>query len=250
MSFPNIKSLFFDVGDTLAYRYLPYEQALADASKKFGYSPDESKLLEAKSVSAEYYKKNRQNFKSVEEIQQFIFLFSKLILDVLNIKPQDGDTKKIIDDIDYLGATYYRLFPEVLGVLDILGRKFGIMAIVSNWNIYLEDFCKVMRIKDYFDFIVVSDIVGVWKPAPKIFEIAIKNSGCAPDEIVYIGNSYEEDIVGARGVGIQPILIDRNNNYPDADCCKIKNLTELNELLGEKAEKRKSRKTETLTRAT
>lgn len=48
-----------------------------------------------------------------------------------------------------------------------------------------------------------------------------------------MGNDYEADVVGARGVGMIPILIDRNATVPDADCPRIRSLKELKPLLDE-----------------
>ena len=49
----------------------------------------------------------------------------------------------------------------------------------------------------------------------------------APDCTVYVGDNYYIDIVGARNVGITPILIDPENIFPDAECKVIRTLSEL-----------------------
>ena len=52
-------------------------------------------------------------------------------------------------------------------------------------------------------------------------------------QAIHVGDSYEADVVGARNVGITPVLIDREGLYPTADCHRINNLLLLLEMLGE-----------------
>ena len=55
--------------------------------------------------------------------------------------------------------------------------------------------------------VISADTVRVYKPHRELFEEALRISGCAPDEAVHIGDSYDTDVVGARAAGIRPILL-------------------------------------------
>ena len=55
--------------------------------------------------------------------------------------------------------------------------------------------------------VISADTVRVYKPRRELFEEALRISGCAPDEAVHIGDSYDTDVVGARAAGIRPILL-------------------------------------------
>jgi len=55
---------------------------------------------------------------------------------------------------------------------------------------------------------VISGDVGVTKPDPRIFEPALKEAGMQACEVVYVGDTAE-DVIGARGAGLIPILIRR-----------------------------------------
>ena len=55
--------------------------------------------------------------------------------------------------------------------------------------------------------VVSADTARAYKPHREIFDEALRISGCTPGEAVHIGDSYDTDVVGARGVGIRPVLL-------------------------------------------
>jgi putative hydrolase of the HAD superfamily len=69
------------------------------------------------------------------------------------------------------------------------------------------------------------------KPDPNIFFHALKKAGIGGDKVIYIGDRYVEDVLGAREAGITPILFDRARQYKDKDCLKFYTYQELYVLL-------------------
>ena len=55
--------------------------------------------------------------------------------------------------------------------------------------------------------VVSADTARAYKPHREIFDEALRFSGCTPGEVVHIGDSYDTDVVGARGAGIRPVLL-------------------------------------------
>ena len=101
-------------------------------------------------------------------------------------------------------------------------------GVISNIDKDMSDLFLKLGIKPFIDFYVTSQEAGVDKPAPGIFNLALQKAKLRPDEVIYAGDQYESDIVGARGVGIQGILIDRNNWFTEiTDCPRIQDLNEL-----------------------
>jgi len=87
---------------------------------------------------------------------------------------------------------------------------------------------RKLGLEPYLDVIVTSEEAGADKPNPIIFQAALQRAGVDASEAVHVGDQYKMDVVGARGVGVNPILIDRYNLYPEgSDCPRICNLTEL-----------------------
>jgi putative hydrolase of the HAD superfamily len=79
---------------------------------------------------------------------------------------------------------------------------------------------------------VTSEAVGFPKPDARIFKAALEKTGVEGKEAVFVGDQYRIDVVGARNAGIQPILIDRYDLYPDIkDCPRIRTLPEIEKYL-------------------
>lgn len=61
--------------------------------------------------------------------------------------------------------------------------------------------------------IVSAEDVRAYKPYPEIFERALEITGCTPDEVIHIGDSYTSDVLGANAAGIEAILVDREGRF-------------------------------------
>ena len=103
------------------------------------------------------------------------------------------------------------------------------LAIVSNWDTPLDPLTERLGIADYFDTIVASHDARVKseKPDPHIFNYALEAVGVSAAEAVHVGDTYGADIVGAQGVGIRPILLDRDGTQAGRWKETIQSLTEL-----------------------
>src|SRR5574341_546638 len=119
------------------------------------------------------------------------------------------------------------LFPETREALEGLRRLGCRLGVISNNTEQLPRELDEHQLASFFESVTYSAELGVEKPDPQIFNLAIQRMGCAPHEAVHVGDSYEKDVVGARAVGVTPILIDREGNYPDVDCLRIADLREL-----------------------
>jgi HAD superfamily hydrolase (TIGR01662 family) len=105
----------------------------------------------------------------------------------------------------------YRLSPGARGCLDMLRSKGVKMAVVSNHHNYdsLITHLKEIGIRDYFQVVIASEKVGVRKPNPEIFEIALKRLKVGKEHAVFVGDSLETDIAGAKKTGLVAILMQR-----------------------------------------
>jgi putative hydrolase of the HAD superfamily len=91
------------------------------------------------------------------------------------------------------------------------------VVVASNWDISLHDVLGRLGLAAMLDGIVTSAEVGARKPEPAVFERALALVDALPSDALHVGDSIEEDVRGARGAGIQPILIVRGERTPSAD---------------------------------
>jgi putative hydrolase of the HAD superfamily len=116
---------------------------------------------------------------------------------------------------------------EALEAFKSAGYK---LAIVSNAEGQVEADAKRFGLAPFFDVIIDSHIVGVAKPDPRIFQIALERLGVAPDEARFAGDIYSIDVEGARAAGIEARLVDQHRRYTWVDHAKIRHVGELDRI--------------------
>ncbi len=109
----------------------------------------------------------------------------------------------------------FELFEDVMPVLEELRRAELSIAVVSNGIRDLHAFVAHHRLD--VDAIVDSRSHGRVKPHPTIFQAALAALAVAPEDAVMVGDSLEDDIEGARALGMRAILIDREERHPDVE---------------------------------
>jgi putative hydrolase of the HAD superfamily len=68
---------------------------------------------------------------------------------------------------------------------------------------------ELLGIDRLVDFVLVSEEFGVAKPDPEIFREALRLAGVRPEEAIFVGDSIEFDMVGARAAGIPTVWVNR-----------------------------------------
>ncbi|MGO8997720.1 MAG: HAD family hydrolase [Polyangiaceae bacterium] len=104
--------------------------------------------------------------------------------------------------------------PEGMGpALDAI-RALGVkVVLVSNSEGTHEAFFTRLGIRKYFDLLVDSGKVGVEKPDPGIWQIALAAYPTPPDQVLHLGDTYATDIAGAKALGFRAGLIDPFGHY-------------------------------------
>ena len=111
----------------------------------------------------------------------------------------------------------YRLFDDVRPALDALAGRGVTLGVVSNFEPWLEDVLALQGVDHLFAAVAISGKLGVAKPDPEIFRVALKEAGAEPEATVHVGDQPVNDVAAARAVGITPVLIDRYGRHPDPD---------------------------------
>ncbi|MBI3635048.1 MAG: HAD-IA family hydrolase [Candidatus Rokubacteria bacterium] len=100
-----------------------------------------------------------------------------------------------------------------------LARGAGLVTgVISNSNGSVRDLMERLGLAAHLDFVLDSFEVGVEKPDPRIFRLALEHARVAPDEAVYVGDLYSVDVLGARRAGIAAILMDPDGCWGPRDC--------------------------------
>lgn len=141
------------------------------------------------------------------------------------------------DDLDreavrtaMLEALEFRPVPDVVPALEALRSRGLRLVVVSNWDCSLAEWLERAGIGALVDETVSSAVVGAAKPAPAVFLRGLELAGCAAAEAVHVGDSVDNDIEGARAVGLRAILVQRAGD-PPAGVETVRSLAELSAIV-------------------
>ncbi len=122
-----------------------------------------------------------------------------------------------------------QLFDDVLPALNALRGDY-VLGLLSNGNTYPER----CGLEGYFQFVIFAQDYGIQKPDPRFFEIAIEHAGCTKHQLLHVGDSYQNDIVGAKQAGVRSVWLNRqsaNNRTDKQHDLEISSLRGLTEIL-------------------
>ena len=214
----NKRAIFFDFDKTIGFINSHYG-IYAKAAQEYGIRISEEQL-QKKSLDDAWnnwmteqgvdHSQYSQNEITYSKIRQKIAAHRLYEAGVESSEEKINLITKRIVDMEY-DSKNYQLYSDTVECLDFLKNKGFQLLIVSNHVWQLPKIIFDLKIDLYFSHIVTSARIGFRKPHPKIFTHAIKLSGEIPSNIVFIGDSYSNDAVGSEKVGLNPILIDREN---------------------------------------
>jgi len=232
-----IKAIFLDWFNTLAHYEPPHYEIHRRACQHFGIEVSPEKIMKGVLLADRYFFEENTlspvEKRSPEEKAEVYIRYQDTALTEAGVKVPKELLLKIMKKASELfeGMTF-ALFDDVLPTLETLKERNFILGMLTNLSRDMNPICRELGLEPYLDFVVTSGEVGADKPEPPIFLAALERAGVNAAQAMHVGDQYKLDVVGARGVGINPVLIDRYDLYPEvSDCPRIRNLTELAQYL-------------------
>lgn len=186
-------------------------------------------IVQAYRIIYNRYKFKHPRFKNLRERENFYMQYNKELMNILGISISSSQALELNK---YFKKATWSCYPDTFLALNDLQVQKIPKGVLANWTQTLNDVLEGVHLTSYFDLIHSSHHLGIEKPNPEIFIKALKTIMKKFDTIYYVGDDYELDVVPARDAGLIPILIDRNNQYPDSvDCIRIKKLTDLRKII-------------------
>jgi len=228
-----LRAVLFDVGETLVHPAPSFPELFSTVVAAEGHTRSPDAVIDASRAVFHRFSEAARDVElwttSPERSARFWKSVYERMLIELGI-PHDGHLA------DALYATFtdpanYALFDDVVPTLDELEATGLVLAIVSNFEAWLEDLLGTLGVRDRFAVRVISGREGVEKPDLRIFEIALERLSLDPVDAMYVGDNPEFDVAPASTLGMTPVLIDRRDRFPDADATRITDLRELPSLV-------------------
>ena len=224
-----IKAVFFDWMNTLTHAEPDRHEQFCQIARELGIELSPQKVMRGIYAAGTQLPAGAPfRWRESEDPEVFI-RYIEIVLAEAGAKLARGTVLEILKRISQTARKEtYVLYDDVLPTLKKLKKRGLIVGLITSLTKDMNLICGDLGLTPYLDFVVTAKEVGSDKPEPPIFLAALKRAGVGASEAVYIGDQYETDVVGARGVGIKPILIDRYDLMPGvSDCPRIHSLTEV-----------------------
>lgn len=225
MKLKNISHIFFDLDHTL----WDFDKNSGLTFKKIFelndiniYLEDFLKVYEP--INFKYWKLYRE-----EKIDKVSLRYKRLsdTFDVLGFNTTSRVINKLSDQyISYL-STYNNLFNGTTEILDYLAPKYQLHIITNGFKEVQQGKLNNANINHYFKTVTNSEMVGVKKPNPKIFNHALSIAQADIKQSVMIGDNLEADVLGALAIGLDAICFNYHKEQLTKDIKFVDNLLEL-----------------------
>lgn len=200
-----VRGVTFDFGGTLVQGELAkeaFQQSLFHFLRSLGFSGGEAQLNKVRNGMLKKLAKAR----SLNREIRFEDLYRGLLFKI-GLHP-DNDVINHVFRL-YIRAFRVELIPGAEQVLAALAGSYK-LAVLSNAMSNLARYALTsLGIERFFESVVISRDLGIRKPDPQIFEFALSNLGLEKHEVVHVGDSYVDDVQGAKNAGITAVWIRR-----------------------------------------
>jgi putative hydrolase of the HAD superfamily len=234
-----IRTIFFDAGFTLLRPYPSIAEICQQVCQQLGLhikrNEVEARMDEAEDYFLRQSRNNRHTWASEEAINEFWTGYYMTLLRALVVEHDEPRLYQLARAIneEFEKHTSWEIFPDVLPVLQTLRARNYTLGVISDWGIALGPILRQHTLSRYFDCLLVSATTGYAKPSPMLYQQALERANAVPDYALHIGDSYIHDVLGARSVGMTPVLLDRAARLKpeNVDCLLVHSLYEMLDLL-------------------
>jgi len=235
----SIRTVFFDAGFTLIRPYPSTPEICQQVCQRLNLHIHLDAVKERMTEAQDYYYRqmrlNRHTWGSEQAISEFwISYYMNLLRPFIeeHDEPRLYQLAQVINQ-EFDKHTSWEVYSDVFPTLEALRRHKYTLGVISDWGISLGPILRRLNLTPYFDCLLVSAVTRHAKPSPMLYEMALERANSIADYTLHIGDSYIHDVLGARAVGMTPVLLDRPGHLEESnvDCLLIHSLAELLDLL-------------------
>lgn len=209
-----VSTVFLDIGDTVMRPNPSWEAVYAIAFAEYGVTVEMDDLYDA--LRRAYHHGGWGGDGGFEPTEETSFHRTVAIdaaaIAELGIGPMPDEFYRRLAEL-FMVTSHWHIFPDAERAIVALTERGITVGAVSNWVWSLPELLHSLDLVRHFSFIAASARIGFEKPHPRIFEWALEQSGAVPAEVIHVGDHVDADVLGARAVGIAPVLIDRLGRY-------------------------------------
>ena len=228
------KAVLFDAGFTLLEPTRSVADVYFGSAAELGVSLPEqefrARLAEAWPKATSEYRSAHPDLESSDELERDAWRrFTRMAAEPFPelLRRHEEWLQRLFRHFDEAPA--WRPYPGAHELLAQLRRRGVVVGVVSNWHTSLHQILEGLALKPLCHFVLTSADAGRKKPHPRIFEQAVRLAGFDPGDIVHVGDSWDDDVEGARAAGLEAIFVRRGPSAapPDPGVPQIDRLAQL-----------------------
>ena len=230
---PALRAVVFDLDSTLSEYALTVEEVLDRAVPRAGFAADALGPLDrlAKDYNSAWWSAEEILRVPTDELRRRAWT---VILEARGI--DDASTARRLADAysDIRKETGFHLFDGVRALLADLRTRYRVGILTNGPSDMQWEKLRTLELTDAVDAIVVAGDLGIFKPDPRPFRQILDRLGALPRDALYVGNSYDHDIVGAHGAGMKTAWVTANGAAETTEIVPdhvVRRATDLREVL-------------------
>lgn len=225
------KGVFFDLGGTLTTANPSVAEQIVQTLADFGHPVPHHNVAGALQRRAPQFDDPKNSGWTLNHERSYAFWthYYDSVLSELGISSAERSdiVLRIYEKLSQPRG--YGLYPDVIPVLERLAGEGYTLALISNWEAWGAELVEYLGISRYFPTAVLSGCVGMEKPDPEIFRLALDHADLPPEQVLFIGDIVQLDIEPAEAIGMHAVLIDRHAERSNTDPTCIRSLYELHD---------------------
>jgi putative hydrolase of the HAD superfamily len=206
---PQSRAVLLDALGTLVGIEPPWAPLTRLLAERHDLEADVADVKRALGAEMTYYRANCQSAGDAAGLARLRDGCAGVIADELGPPAAAIDRSALTRTL--LDALRFAAYPDVVAALGRLRAGGARLVVVSNWDVSLHEALDQAGVGQLVDGVVSSAQIGAAKPEVAIFTAGLALAGVPAQRAIHVGDSYYEDVVGARAAGIEPVLLERSD---------------------------------------
>jgi HAD superfamily hydrolase (TIGR01549 family) len=231
-----IKAIFYDLDGTLRMNVPNGWRAFADFASEFGLQLEADDVFRAARWEHYYFAESpeiRSDRVSFTDGSLFWENYNRRQLAVLGATPEQ--VAELAPRLHQRMTEGYRpqdvIAEGLVETLTALKEQGYLLGVLSNRDESYAGYLTERGLGEFFNLTIHAGEAGIYKPNPGVFHYLLEKAGVSAEESVYVGDNYYADVVGSRGAGMNPVLLDVHNLFDSPDCLVIQSHSQIFQLL-------------------